>query len=931
MSSNQNTDPTNKINNGSTTRHQRQLSRRKAHTASASSTGKKISGDKHSDASVSAFKISPETSDKTGSSSTAAEHKNNNLKSESLKKQSATKQKKHKLKAKKSKASNEKKTGTVKSRVASLGIFVALKEYLSHWSEYSFKKKALTVLIGLAAAFLIFMLLFWTFELITTPKLDMANFTFIEGSQILDKNGQYYQSFEAEEYREVITLDKVPEHVKNAFVDIEDQRFYSHGGVDIKGTTRAILSMMTSGTLEGPGGSTITQQLVKQTHLSSEKTLNRKAHEIILAHRLERVYSKDQILEAYLNKINLSQAWGIQAASKTYFGKDVSQLTLAQGAILAAMPKSPSYYDPYVYSEEGSITKEADGRCILSEDNKERAIIILDKMLELGHITQTERDEAAAQVEANQVGLTFVPHTTTYSSFTDALYDEIIHDLVKKNKMSEEDATSYILNGNLKVYSTIDQEVQAAMEASAANDYLFPSQSSVAAEASAAKSADKGEPVNYIPQVAMTVIDNATGSVAGMVGARHKEGNLSLNRATQRFQPGSSTKPLTTYGPGLDSKAITLGTVYDDCPIDYYGWRPTNSGGGHSGLITVRQGIVQSLNTIAVQACIATGIETCANYAEKAGLYINRKDQLDVNPAALALGGYSEGQSTLDMASAYSSFVNGGVHKSYSFYTKVCDAQGNVILEEDKPTETQVYSPQTAYLITDVLQQAIHGGTTTIYCNQPIAGKTGTTDDERHAWICGYTPYYSMAVWYGYDENYIETSQGNFTLNINLIGGAKPGPAAMFESVMAAINNNKPAASFAENPGGIYSATIDTISGKKASNLSAQAGHTKTEMFIDGTGPSEFDDSHYTAKICTASGLLAGPYCTSVKDEVFYKTPTLFPQGITGSGSASHLAPTNTCNVHTAKPSNKNNTSIEDDDDDVDDSRSKRWQDLIRR
>lgn len=790
-----------------------------------------------------------------------------------------------------------------------------LKKALS-WKNKTTKGKVLYVIIALVAILFLVGGVVFAYEFINTPALDTENFNFVQNSQILDKNGTFYQDFEASENREVVSIDQVPDYVQNAFIAIEDERFYSHGGVDIQGLTRAVFGVVFSGSLDGPGGSTITQQLIKLTHLTSDKTISRKLQEMILASRLEGIYSKKQILEAYLNKINLSQAWGVQAAAKTYFNTDVSHLTVAQAAMLAAMPKSPSYYDPYVYvkDENGNsiISVGADGKYALNAENQKRAIVILDKMLELGYIDQSQRDTAKAELEANNVGLTYVEREIEYSYFTDSLYEEIVSDLMSQKNMTEEEASQYLLNGGLTINATVDPTVQTTMEEAAKDDSLFPSQSSAAAQASAAKSADIGEEVNYTPEVGMTVIDNTTGNVAGIVGGREKKTNLSLNRATQRFQPGSSTKPLTTYGPGLDTGKVTLGTVYNDVPIAYQGWTPQNSGGGFGGLTTIRQGLVNSTNTIAVQTCIATGLDTCAAYAEKVGLTIDRENNLDVNPASLALGGYSVGQSSLAMASAYSSFPNSGVHKSASFYTTVTDHTGKVILEK-KTTETQVYKAQTAYLITDVLKSAVNGGTTTINVSgQPVAGKTGTTDEERHAWICGYTPYYSMAVWYGYDENHVSTSAGDFELNINLFGGSKPGPASIFEEVMDTINQNLPSASFPDNPGGITTASIDNKSGKLATSLSTAAGSAVNEMFIDGTVPTASDDSHYQVQICSASGAIPNEYCPKdqIQTTTALKIPTnLYPAGITearpgyiGGNDASLLGPSSSdiCTVHNA-------------------------------
>ena len=789
---------------------------------------------------------------------------------------------------------------------------------LFSWKNKKLWQKILYVLIILLFVVFLVGVSYLLYEIITLPPIDPNNFNFIENSQILDVNSAFYQDFQSTEVREIISIEQIPKHVQLAFISIEDERFYSHNGVDFLGLTRAVFGILTSGSLDGPGGSTITQQLIKLTHLTSDKTVTRKIQEMILATRLENNYSKDQILEAYLNKINLSQAWGVQAASKTFFAKDVSELTIAQAAILAAIPKSPSYYDPYTYIEDESgntaISKKEDGSYVLSETNAERALNVVTKMFELNHITLEEKDIAINEITSSSVGLTYFSIVQEYSYFTDALYEQILDDLQNKNGMDESAAVELILNGGLTIHSTVDPFVQTTMEEAAKNDDLFPDQSYLASEASAAKSADTGEAIDYVPQVGMTVIDNNTGYVAGIVGGREKNTNLSINRAMRQFQPGSSTKPLTAYAPGIDTGVVTLGTVFNDVPFDYYGWRPTNSGGGSTGLMTVREGLVNSTNTIAVQSVLKTGVEVCAEYAEKAGLSINREEGLDINPSAMALGGYSIGQTPLAMASAFSIFPNSGTKKTYSFYTKILDKDGNVILEFT-PEETQVYSPQTAYLITDVLQSAVQGGTTYINVpNQPVAGKTGTTDNERHAWICGYTPYYSMAVWYGYDENNVETSAGNYELDINIFGGSKPGPASMFEHVMQNINQDKESASFPDNPGGIVNVTIDRSSGKLATDLTAadpRGNNAITEMFIDGTAPSQSDDSHYKVKLCNASGMVANEFCPleSVEEVVGIKIlPELYPSGVVpldqgyiGGRDRSVVYKTEVCTTHNAQ------------------------------
>ncbi|NLN98237.1 MAG: hypothetical protein GX127_07680 [Eubacteriaceae bacterium] len=744
----------------------------------------------------------------------------------------------------------------------------------------------LIALVGIAS-----MVLFATM-LKEVPELNPDNFIYSENAKIYDINGEFYQELQSRELRENVSLDQIPEHVQNAFISIEDQRFRKHHGVDALRFGRAVLETLTSRSLEGPGGSTITQQLIKLTHLTDDKTISRKFQEMVLANKLENIYDKNQILEAYLNKINFSQAWGIEAASRVYFNKNVSEITVAQGAVLAAMPRLPSYYTPYSYTEGDNpeMQLHEDGQPVYNENNKERAFLVLDKMLELEYIDQGQFDQAKEEVATGNIGLVYNPPQHNYSYFTDSVYSQVLADLKSTYHYTDEEASDLLLNGSLEIFSTVDPRIQTIMEEKSRDEGLYPAQSATAAEASQAKSGETGQPVNYIPQVGMTVINNETGYVSGIVGGREEKTNLSMNRATRLFQPGSATKPLTTYGPGIDTGAITLGTTFEDIPIDYQGWQPGNADGGYAGPTTVRAGLAQSKNIVAVQACVVTGVNTAAEYAEKLGLEVVEKDEqdnTDLTPAAFALGGYTHGQSSLAMTSAFSTFPNQGNRIEPTFYTKVVDRNGNIILEK-KQKKIPVYKPQTAFLITDVLKQVVQGGTTNIAIpNQPVAGKTGTTDDYRHAWFCGYTPQYTMGVWYGYDNNVVEVGDQTYYLNIDVAGGSMPGPAGMFQAVMTDVSAPLPAEDFPQSPGGLVTADIDRISGKLATDLTAQdprGSMVISEMFIDGTVPATRDDWHIAVNLDISTNAYPSTFCPKelVKNVVRLKKPTnRFPQGIT--------------------------------------------------
>lgn len=736
------------------------------------------------------------------------------------------------------------------------------------------------------------------------PPLNMENFQYIEPSAILDVNDEFYQEFQGKEKRKNVSIEKIPDIVQKAFISIEDERFYDHAGVDIMGIGQAALQGIKAGDLTAAGGSTITQQLIKLTHLSSEKSLKRKVQEAYLAIQLEKNMTKDQILESYLNKINFAYAHGIQAASETYFGKDVRELTIAQAAVLAAIPKAPTTYKPYVIEEKKDdsfgIAYEKDGKTLAySSKNRDRALTVLGKMKELEYISEDQYLQAKNQIESNKIGLVKPKDDSIYSYFTDAVYEQVLNDLKEKYHYTTEEATSYLINGGLTIYSTVNPKIQSAMDENFKKNNLFPSQSSSAKQ------------VNYTPEGAMVIIDNTTGYVSGIVGGRNKEKSRSLNRALKTFQIGSSTKPLTVYAPGIDSKKITLATTYDDIPIRVGGETPGNAG-AHRGMTTIRKGLTNSINTIAVQAWYDIGIETSLEYGEKFGLeFAKEGEPNDMGYGSLALGGYTKGQTPLAMASAFSAFPNQGVRVEPTFYTKVVDPSGNIILK-NKPKKTQVISAQTAFLITDVLKNVVKGGTTTISVPRiEIAGKTGTTNNQKDAWFVGYTPKYTASVWYGYDDNKVVANGREYFLNIGVYGGSKPGPAVMWESVMRDIYKDKGSQTFPANPGGIVSANVDSVSGLLPTELSYRDPRGSTiisEMFINGTVPTSKDNYHVELKVDTSTNKLATEYCPPelVKSRVFIKKPAdRFPSPVkpidsnyVANGEKNAFIPAGTCDIH---------------------------------
>ncbi len=523
---------------------------------------------------------------------------------------------------------------------------------------------------------------------------------------------------------------KMPEHLKNAFVAIEDERFYSHAGIDIKRFAGAAIQYVSNKGDSSYGGSTITQQLIKNLTDDNDYSIKRKIQEAYRALNLEKDLSKEEILEYYLNTIYLSQKCnGVGSAALTYFGKDVSQLSLAECASIAGITQFPTKYDPIVNPEA----------------NKQRRLVILDKMLELGHITQQEYDSA---VQENVVFKKpkSEDERTYQSYFTDAVIDQLIVDMMEQYNYTEAYANKILYNGGLKIYLSMDVKIQEIM------DEVFDDPSTFQKEYA------DGE-----PQCAMVIMDPYTGLVKAMRGGRgEKKGNRTLNRATHSLrQPGSSIKPLAVYGPAVEYGLVTPDTIVNDAPIRIDGWSPKNDGGGYSGRITVRSALRASRNIPAVKICNYLTAQASYDYVKNnfhiSTLVKNRDgedhDFTDVGLAPLALGGLTDGVSVYEMCAAFCAFPNSGKYIKPSLYTKVTDSEGNVFLEH-KGEEQIAMSETTARTMVSMLEGVVTGGTGTAAYIQGMraAGKTGTTNSNKDRWFVGFTPYYTGAVWFGYDE-----------------------------------------------------------------------------------------------------------------------------------------------------------------------------------
>ncbi len=565
-------------------------------------------------------------------------------------------------------------------------------------------------------------------------------------SQVFDSHGRLITTLHSDQNRLPIDINKVPQNLQNAFIAAEDNRFYEHIGIDPIGIFRAIFANLTNRGI-AQGGSTITQQLAKNAFLSQEQTLKRKIQEAMLALEIEHKYSKKEILEMYMNQIYFGQgAYGIQTAAKTYFNKDVNELTLTQCAMLAGLPKSPNYYSPFNNLNEA----------------KKRKNVVLDQMVKYGYVSAAEAEDAKNQ----DLGLSKSHQSKEadeYASFIDYVSQQVA-------KKYGDDA---LYKEGLKIYTTMDVDKQHA-----------------------AVRAMRNLPNNYTdengltqPQAAIVSIDPKTGHILAMVGGR---GQDSFNRASMAVrQPGSAFKPFV-YLTALQHD-MTPDTTMDDQPVTYGSWSPKNTGGSYSGTMALSDALAHSVNTIAVQLADKVGTKNIIANAKKMG--ITTLDAKDDN-LAMALGGLTKGVTPLEMASAYGTFANKGVHVKPTAIVKILDRNGNVLEDastlEKEETKTRVMSEREAYEMTTMLEGVIdHGTGTAAAIGRPAAGKTGTTDDNKDAWFVGYTPDIVTAVWIGDDT-------GSHSLG-EIYGGTIP--AEIWKDYMSSATSDESGGDFSAPSG----------------------------------------------------------------------------------------------------------------------------------
>ena len=722
-----------------------------------------------------------------------------------------------------------------------------------------------------------------------SPQITDANIMPLGyASFVYDQNGTQIQKLNSVEGNRVsISFRDIPVDMQHAIVAIEDSRFYEHNGVDPHGMIRALLVAVQSGLSRTEGASTITQQLLKnnvftdwmrETRLSGIK---RKLQEQYLAVQLEESLAqagedpKQVILENYLNTVNFgSGAYGVQTAAQTYFGKDAKDLSLSECAVLAAIPQNPSQYNPRIYPE----------------DNADRMHTVLDYMLDQGYITREAHDEAMADPVYDRVldeDETTASQSEIYSYFIDELIEQVKEGLMREKGYSEVQATNAIYNGGLKIYSTEDPAIQSILEEEFRNQANFPADSKVgldwaltvdhadgsrqnysremmqswywengdenftlnfASEAAAQSAVDTykaaivgrtdeivAERISFIPQpqACMTVIDQATGQVKGIVGGRgEKVGSLTLNRATGSYrQPGNIFMIPSTYAPALDLNRINLATRVTDEEFFYQSSAPVhNETEEHAGNMRVRQAIATSNNVIAVKTLTNLSPQLGLQYLKKLGITTLVDDPEGDVQQMLAIGNVSRGVNNLELTAAFAAIANGGAYREPIFYTRVTDRVGNVVLENNQ-LPSRVFKDSTCYLLTSALQDAVREGTAAPYqLSNPaiaVAGKTGTNGNHVDQTFVGYTPYYTAGIWTGFDTN-TELPESN-----------RAYISKLWTNVMNRVHRDLAAATF-RPPTGIVEATICADSGL----LAGRGCQTTTEIFAAGSVPASTCTEH---------------------------------------------------------------------------------------
>ena len=614
---------------------------------------------------------------------------------------------------------------------------------------------------------------------------------------IYDKNGQETTALYNQENRVYLPIDKIPAYVKNAFIAIEDNRFYEHNGVDPIRIIGSLIVDIKSGSIE-QGASTISQQLVKLTSLTGVQTMSRKLQEAVMALELEQVYTKDEILEMYLNYIYFGNgAHGIEAAAKTYFGVHTDELTLAQAALLAGVIKGPSHYAPHLNLDK----------------SVKRRNLVLTEMRKLGYITEKQMEQAQSE-------------KVVLSEKTEAKYGYYIDMVLSQAENILSLGSEDLLSSGYRIYTTLDQDIQKQLETLYEDNAAFP------------PNAKDGDPC----QSAFCVLDSKTSEIRAIVGGRTYETRRGLNRVLDiKRQPGSAIKPIIVYAPAMEKLGLSPTTLVLDEKEDFNGYIPKNFSDSYAGWVTMREAVAKSLNLPAVRVFEKLGVSVGKLYASSVGIPFETKDV----GLTLALGGFTTGVSPLTLCNSFTPFANGGFYSLSSCISKIEDSRGKVVYEKPN-TKAAVLSKESAFLMTSMLETAAQSGTARRVSVEgvPIAAKTGTsgsteTEGNKDAWTVAYNPEYTMCCWMGFDS-----TDESHSLPADVTGGTYP--AGLINHLFSYIYRSGSAPQFTV-PDTIVEARIDLNSLKSGSEPMLASAFTpeedtSLEYFVKDNAPTVFTD-----------------------------------------------------------------------------------------
>ena len=658
------------------------------------------------------------------------------------------------------------------------------------------RKKALWIVGGILIVLLAAVV--WQLDIFSWQKLDLNLIrNYSESTVLYDSNGEKMASLYSAENREKTKLSNIPGHVVAAFITAEDQKFYEHRGIDVKRIFGALLHNIKTASF-GQGASTITQQLIKLTHLSSEKTISRKLQEIVLARQLEKQMSKDEILEAYLNTVYFGNgAYGIATAADVYFSKNVNDLSIAEGALLAGIIKSPSSYAPHINPENALKRRDS----------------ILNSMRGAGVITQNEYNEAVS--EALVLSESTRDHSGSW--YTDAVIEEAAAVL----DMPYEE----IMTKGLHIYTAYNPAMQASMDELFANGANFPDP------------AADGTPV----QAALIAMD-VQGGICAMAGGREYEVQRGLNRATSiQRQPGSAIKPVSTYAAAIDNHDFLPVSMIRDIQREFPGkYLPGNAGGSYYGIVTLREALSRSLNVATVDLADLIGIHSVRRKMQDFGL---EPSPQDVN-LSLSLGSMTYGVSPADLCAAYCSLANGGMQVEPHTILRITDAAGRLIYQPE-PAKQRAVKETSAFLITDMLKTAASTGSAKALASSgvPVAGKTGTVGESgggnRDIWTVAYTPDIAVAAWMGFDR-----PDSAHALSDN--DGGSSYPARLCAAFLESSRNQLSKRDFTV-PEGLVSAQVDRIALIENDQVMLAGENTpdqyvQTEWFYESMLPDTISD-----------------------------------------------------------------------------------------